>query len=126
MSSPMIQTMFGGRDGGASARQSVTGKSSTRAANSKRQQSGSTTSLPSDGSDDSLLNRVDDFPVLLHVHHGPAFLGRRVERLVQPAHKRLAIVGVLADAIGVMDKQAETRAASRRRPLQHFQIAVGV
>ena len=38
----------------------------------------------------------------------------------------VAIVGVFAFGVGVMDDQAEARAAAHRGPLQHFEIAVGV
>src|SRR5208283_5662006 len=36
------------------------------------------------------------------------------------------VVGVFAYRIGMMDKQAKAGASRNRRPLQHFEIAVGI
>ena len=49
-----------------------------------------------------------------------------VPRLVEPADLRLAIVGIFAHGIGMMDKAHEARAGAGRRPFQHLLVAVGV
>ena len=51
---------------------------------------------------------------------------RLVERLVELADVRLAVVGPLALGVGVVDEEAEARAAAGGGPLQHLQVAVGV
>jgi hypothetical protein len=40
--------------------------------------------------------------------------------------KGVPVVGVFAYRIGMMDKQAKAGASRNRRPLQHFEIAVGI
>ena len=66
------------------------------------------------------------FQSRLHVDHGPSVGRRRVQRLVEPPEMRFAVVGIFPLRIGVMDDQAEPRAAGHRRPLQHLEIAVGI
>src|SRR4051812_10285692 len=72
------------------------------------------------------LERIDDFPVGLHVDHTPLAFDRLVPRLVEPANAALAVIGVLALGIGVMDQAHEAQAGSARRVLQHLLVAVGV
>jgi hypothetical protein len=64
------------------------------------------------------------FPIIFHAHHRPAPRQRPVERLVELAERRVAVVGSLALGIGVMDEAHETGSASRCRPLQHLLVAV--
>src|SRR6185295_19367483 len=69
----------------------------------------------------------DALPVLLHVDDRPLVDGRGVERDVEFPEMRLAVVGIFTFRIGMVDDQAEPRATgAERRPLQHFEIAVGV
>src|SRR6188508_2350037 len=72
------------------------------------------------------LERIDDFPVGLHVDHGPFALDGLVPRLVELADMALAVVGELAHGIGVMDEAHEARAGTARGILQHLLVAVGV
>ena len=51
---------------------------------------------------------------------------RFVEALVELADVRLAVVGPFALGVGVVDEEAEARAAAGGGPLQHLQVAVGV
>ena len=74
-----------------------------------------------------LLEGEDTLPVLLHVDDGPPVHRCGVQRHVQFAEMRMAIVGIFAFRIGVVDDQAKSgTAAAERRPLQHFEIAVGI
>src|SRR6185503_19038811 len=72
------------------------------------------------------LERKHALPVLFHVDDGPLLRRRLVERLVEPADRRLPVVGPLAFAVGVMDETREASSAAARRPLEHLLIAVGV
>ncbi len=54
------------------------------------------------------------------------FYRRCIERFVEAAEGRVAIVGVFARGVGVMDDEAKAGATGHRRPLQHLQIAVGI
>src|SRR5215203_5273059 len=65
-------------------------------------------------------------PIVLHAYDGPAFRLGLVERFVEVADRRLAIIGKLAFGVGVMYQAHKTRAVASRRPLQHLQIAVGI
>ena len=51
---------------------------------------------------------------------------RLVERLVELADVRRAVVGPFALGVGVVDEPHEARARSGRGPLEHLLIAVGV
>src|SRR5262245_4322210 len=73
-----------------------------------------------------LLERVDLLPVGLHVDDRPAPRLGLVERLVQPADVRLAVVRPFASRVGVMDDAHEPLALAGRRPLEHLLIAVRV
>src|SRR5271170_2741060 len=78
----------------------------------------------------SALNRSTFFegeydrPVLLNIHHCPLIQRCNVQRLVELSEVRLAIIGVFTFDVRVMNKAHETSTSSRRRPLQHLQIAV--
>ena len=54
------------------------------------------------------------------------FAARGVQRLVEAAEVRVAVVGVFAFGVGVVDDQPEAHAAGHRGPLQHFEVAVGI
>src|SRR5262245_11280637 len=73
-----------------------------------------------------LLERVDLLPVGFHVDDRPAPRLRLVERLVESADVRLAVVGPFAGRVGVMDDAHEPRALAGRRPLEHLLVAVRV
>src|SRR5262245_15457664 len=68
----------------------------------------------------------DRLPVRLHVDHSPAALLRFVQRLVEPADARIAVIGVFALGIGVVHDAHETRAGMGGSPLQHLQVAIRV
>jgi len=51
---------------------------------------------------------------------------RGVERLVEAAETRVAIIGIFAFRIGMMDQKAKPGAPGHGRPLQHLKIAVGI
>lgn len=69
---------------------------------------------------------IDHFPILFHVDHGPTARRGLIERFVEFADGRFAVVGPLALRVGVMDKQTETRPLANRRVLQHLQVTIGV
>src|SRR6266436_2926186 len=73
-----------------------------------------------------IWRREDHLPIALHVDDRPALGVRLIERLVELSYMRGAVIGVLALGVGVMDDPHESRTASRRGPLQHLQIAVGI
>src|ERR1044072_7657842 len=74
-----------------------------------------------------LIEGENPLPVLLHVDHVPPVHRRGLKRLVKFAKMRLAIVGVFAVCVGVVQNQAKPGAAGAKcRPLQHFEIAVGI
>ena len=53
--------------------------------------------------------------------------GRLVERLVEPADIGIAVVGVFALGVGVVDDEAQGRGAVLHRgPLEHLQVAIRV
>jgi hypothetical protein len=72
------------------------------------------------------LKRVNNLPVLLHVHHGPPPVDRFIQRLIQMTNFRFAIIGPFALGIGVADQERQARTLSGSCPLQHLQVAVGV
>src|SRR5262245_42810559 len=57
----------------------------------------------------SLLERKDDLPVLLHVHHGPAAPGRLVGRFVEPAHRGFPVVRPLGRGVSVANARPAPR-----------------
>jgi Polysaccharide deacetylase len=70
---------------------------------------------------------IDGGPVGGHVDHGPLVLGGGGEDLVSAAAQdRIAVVGVLPVAVGVVDDQFQGPAWAGRGPLEHGQVAVGV
>ena len=73
-----------------------------------------------------LFRRENRSPVPFHVDDGPTLFPRFVQCLVELADLRLPVVGVFALGIGMMDKSHEARPNARSRPLQHFEIAIGV
>ena len=82
---------------------------------------------PAGGQDSYFSGGKISLPVVLHVDDGPALLRGLVERLVELADVRSAIVGIFALGVGVVDDEAEPRRpCSPGRPLQHLQVAVGV
>ncbi len=71
--------------------------------------------------------REDLLPVVFHVDDGPALCLRLVERLVELADRRIAVVGPFAHARRCDARSA--RSAAPRRPLrllQHLQVAIGI
>src|SRR5450755_35007 len=73
-----------------------------------------------------LLERKDHAPVLLHVDDGPALGLRLVERLVELADTRLAVIRIFAYGVGVMHQTHEPRTTAGGSPLQHLKVTVGV
>ena len=69
---------------------------------------------------------VNDFPISLHIRNRPTPEVGFVEGFVEPANMRMAIVSPFTLSIRVMNQQAEPSALTRRGPLQHLQITVGV
>jgi hypothetical protein len=66
------------------------------------------------------------FPVVFHVHNGPASGGCFVETLVETADVRLAVVGPLAIGVGVVHVETEAGATAGGGPLQHLEVAIGI
>src|SRR5690349_7264977 len=73
-----------------------------------------------------LFERIDLLPVALHVDHGPALRGRLVQGLVEPADRRLAVVGPLALGVRMVNEPHEAGAVAGGGPLEHLLIAVRV
>ena len=74
----------------------------------------------------ALLEGEDAVPVVLHVGHNPFIHCGGVEGFVEATEARVSVVGVFAFRVGVMDNQAKADATGHRRPLQHFDIAIGI
>jgi FAD/FMN-containing dehydrogenase len=71
--------------------------------------------------------RVDGGPVGGHIDHGPRVLSGSVEDLAGAATQdRVAVVGVLPVAVGVVDDQFQGPVRAGCGPLEHGQVAVGV
>src|SRR5688572_15316436 len=83
-------------------------------------------SPPNAGCRGSLLERKYSLPIPLHVDQDPASFWRFIERFVERADVRFAVVGDFPVAVRVVHDQAQSRAAAGRRPLEHLKIAVGV
>src|ERR1700704_4728592 len=73
-----------------------------------------------------LLERKDDLPILLHVHHRPFIHRRSVQSDVETAEMRLPVVGIFGFGVSVMNDHTEANAAADGRPLQHLEIPVGI
>src|SRR5215204_7543810 len=73
-----------------------------------------------------LLERKHALPVSLHIHHGPVIHGSGIQRLVESAKVRFAIVCVFAFGVGVMNEKAKAYSTAHGRPLQHFEVAIRV
>src|SRR5262249_9065495 len=73
----------------------------------------------------SLFEREDLLPVGLHVDDRPAPALGLVERLVQAADVRPAVVRPLAHVVGVAHDAHEARALPRRCPLKHLLGTLG-
>src|SRR5215510_4773599 len=58
--------------------------------------------------------------------HGPTALCRFVQRLVEPADARVAVICVFALGIGVMHDSHEARSGMGGSALQHLQIAIRI
>src|SRR5262245_66297424 len=117
MSSPQMITMFG-LGAWASARPGEASNKDSNAISARM-----TIVVLQSG---SLFEREDLLPVSLHVDDRPAPALRLVERLVQPADVRLAVVRPLARVVGVTHDAHEARALAGRCPLKHLLVAVGV
>src|SRR5262249_31115686 len=74
----------------------------------------------------SLLEGVDDLPVVLHVRDDPSESRCVVEGPGEAPDRRLAVVGPFAGRVGVVDDQAEPGAGPCGGPAEHLVIAVGV
>ncbi len=74
----------------------------------------------------SVTGGEDFLPVVFHADDGPAFGGGFVQGLVEFADWGVAVVGVLAHGVGMVDEEHETRAGAGGGPLEHLLIAVGV
>src|SRR3954451_5363637 len=73
-----------------------------------------------------LLERKDALPVSLHIHHGPVIHGSGVQRLVESAEVRFAIICVFTFGVSVMNENAKAYSTAHGRPLQHFEVAIRV
>ena len=51
-----------------------------------------------------VLRREDRLPIIFHVDDNPTFGVRLVERFIEAAHGGLAIVGILARGVCVVDE----------------------
>src|SRR5262245_58976107 len=74
----------------------------------------------------SLFKRENPLPVRFHADDNPLLCPRLVERLVEPADRRLAVVGELALGVVVAHDQHQPSALPGLRELQHLQVAVGI
>src|SRR5262245_9075420 len=72
---------------------------------------------------DESLEREHALPVLLHVDDRPACGGRLIECLVELPDVRVAVVGPLPIAVGVVHEHREAGAGTGGRPLEHLAIA---
>src|SRR6185503_20994287 len=70
--------------------------------------------------------RVDCGPVGGHVDHGPLALGGGEDLAGAATQDRVAVVGVLPVAVGVVDDQFQGPVRAGCGPLEHGQVAVGV
>src|SRR5262245_60726596 len=66
------------------------------------------------------------FPVRFHAYYDPVLCLRFIERLVEAADPRLAVIGELTLAVVVVDDQHEALSGACGGILQHLQIAVRV
>src|SRR4051794_27800880 len=73
-----------------------------------------------------LWPRKYGLPVAFHVRDGPAIEHSGIERLVEFADMGVAVISVFALGVGVVHQKAEAHSAAARRPLQHFEVAVGI
>src|SRR5262245_12163576 len=71
-----------------------------------------------------LVEGVDALPVVLHVDERPPLCLALIERLVELADVRGAVVGPFAFRVGVPDDAGKARAGTARRPFEHLLIAV--
>src|SRR5438552_4483527 len=65
-------------------------------------------------------------PVVLHADDGPAFGVGFIERLVESADIRLAVVSPFAFGVCVMNETHKTWAVSRSRPFEHLLVAIRI
>src|SRR5690349_3462313 len=72
------------------------------------------------------IERMNDFPILLHVDDDQAAGRRLVERAAQRANARAAVVCVFAHGVRVVNDDTQSRTGSRRRPFEHLEVAIGV
>lgn len=72
------------------------------------------------------LERKDHFPILLHVDHRLSIHRGSTQRNVEPTDARLAVIGVFALSIRVMNDRPKAHARADGRPLKHLEITVGV
>src|SRR6478672_1300179 len=72
------------------------------------------------------IGRENHIPIARHVYDSPAFRICFIESLVETAHVGFAIVGPFAVRIGVMHKAHKAYTVTRRRPLEHLLVTVGI
>src|SRR5262245_40067096 len=70
------------------------------------------------------LEREDPAPIGLHADDDPAVAPRLIQRLVELADLRLAVVHELAPRIVVVDDEHQAGARPCRGHLQHLQVAI--
>ncbi len=73
-----------------------------------------------------LLEGEDFFPVILHADYGPAFGVGLIEGLIKFADGGVAVVGILADGVGVVDEEHKAGTGAGGCPFEHLLVAVGV
>src|SRR5262245_47757133 len=72
------------------------------------------------------LKPVDNSPVRIHIHDGPASCLGFVESFVQFSNARGPVVCPLTYTVGVVSVKTESRTGARTSPLQHLQITVRI
>jgi hypothetical protein len=72
------------------------------------------------------LSRKNLIPILLHVHYDPAHGIRPVEGLVEGSDVALAVVGILAIGIGVVNKQPQSSTFAGLGVFDHLHVGIGI
>src|SRR5271163_2429666 len=70
--------------------------------------------------------RENTSPVVLHIDDRPTLRIGLIDRLVEFSDSRVAIIGPFPSSVGVVYEHREARALSRRGPLQHLEVPVGI
>src|SRR5215510_4136377 len=74
----------------------------------------------------SFFEPENPLPVTLHADHDPVVRHRCIQRLVQLAYVRLAVVRRLTRAVVVVHDEPEPPGLAGRSRLQHLQVAIRI